>query len=208
MAGIKALFLNTSLKASSDTSNTSALLQKAGEWLQKENVSVEEVRIADYEIKPGIEPDMGSGDEWPSILDKVKQADIIVIGTPIWLGELSSIAKRVIERLSASSDETNEKDQSIYYNKVAGVVITGNEDGAKDSARSILYALQHIGFMIPPNADTYWVGEAGPGPSYIEAGQDSEFTKKNTRTMAYNLAHFARMLKDHPIPAEGNTVNS
>ncbi|MFD2706541.1 flavodoxin family protein [Salibacterium lacus] len=205
MAELKALFLNTSLKTGDTTSNTSALLEKAGEWLKQENVAVEEVRTADFDIHPGIAPDMGNGDEWPLIKKKVETADIVVIGTPVWLGERSSLAVRAIERLYASSGETNEKGQGIYYNKVAGVVVTGNEDGAKSAAKPILYGLQHIGFTIPPNVDAYWVGEAGPGPSYIEAGQDSEFTKKNTKMMAHNLVHFARMLRETPIPTRGNS---
>ncbi|MFZ4453191.1 flavodoxin family protein [Salibacterium aidingense] len=205
MSQLQALFLNISLKRGPERSNTSALLEKAGAWLQKENVAVEEVRIADYRILPGMEPDMGDGDEWPSIRSKVMKADILLIGTPVWIGERSSLSTLLLERLYASSGETNEKGQGIYYNKTAGVVVTGNEDGAKNAAKPILYALQHIGFTVPPNVDAYWVGEAGPGPSYIEAGQNSEFTKKNTKMMAYNLIHFSRMLRETPIPAEGNT---
>ncbi|WP_227936395.1 flavodoxin family protein [Alkalihalobacillus deserti] len=202
---MRALLLNCSLKPSEEPSHTSALLQKAVEWLEKENIGTEEIRIADYQITPGMKPDMGDGDEWPKIMNKVLSSDILIIGTPIWIGEKSSISTLVMERLYASSGEKNEKGQAIYYNKVAGAVVTGNEDGAKDSAKSLLYGLQHIGFTIPPNVDAYWVGEAGPGPSYMEGGKDNEFTQKNTKMMTYNLAYFARILKAHPIPAKGNT---
>ncbi|MBD1379559.1 flavodoxin family protein [Metabacillus arenae] len=205
---MKALYLNCSLKKSSEISNTSALMEKSMNHLKENGVAAEEIRIADFQVTPGMKPDMGGGDEWPSIFEKVKIADIVVIGTPIWLGEKSSIAKLVLERLYAASSETNEKGQSIYYNKVGGAIVTGNEDGGKAASRPILYSLQHIGFTVPPNADVYWVGDAGPGPSYIEGGQDNDFTIGNTKTMSYNLIHFAKLLNQHPIPAEGNLIES
>jgi multimeric flavodoxin WrbA len=203
---IKALFINTSLKPGSETSNTEALIKKSEEWMKKERVETEVYRMADHDIKSGMEHDMGGGDEWPQLMEKVKKADIVVLGTPIWNGERSSLASILIERLYAESGETNEKGQAVYYNKVFGCLVTGNEDGAKSVARSVLFAMDNIGFTIPPNALSYWVGEAGPGPSYIEAGQESDFTKKNTMMMSYNLMHFAEILKKHPIPAEGNTL--
>lgn len=203
----KALFLNCSLKSSNEESNTEALMKEVITHFNKENVTSEIVRIVDYNIKFGVSEDEGYGDEWPEVFNKVKRADIVIIGTPVWLGEKSSVAKMVMERLDGGSGLTNDKGQYIYYNKVGGVVITGNEDGAKNAASSILYGLTHIGFTIPPNVDTYWVGEAGPGPSYIEAeGYKNDFTMEHAKIMAYNLMHFARMLKENPIPAEGNVV--
>ena len=208
MGSLKALILNTSLKSSEEESNTEALANKVRQIYDNENVVSEVVRLADYAISYGMSPDMGDGDEWPQIFEKVKEADILIIGTPLWLGEKSSIATLAIERLYGSSGETNDKGQAIYYNKVGGVVVTGNEDGAKHAAASILYGLSHIGFVIPPNVDTYWVGEAGPGPSYIAAGQINDFTKKHVELLAYNTVHLARMLKEHPIPAQGNLLES
>ncbi|KAB8130760.1 flavodoxin family protein [Gracilibacillus oryzae] len=205
MKPIKALFLNTSLKKSSESSNTQALADEVLAILSKEQAEIETIRLADYNISLGISPDMGDGDEWPKIFEKVKEADILIIGTPIWLGEKSSLATLAIERLYGSSSETNEKGQSIFYNKVGGVVVTGNEDGAKHAAGSILYGLSHIGFVIPPNVDTYWVGEAGPGPSYMEGeGEENSFTKQHVEMLAYNTLHLARIFKENPIPAEGN----
>jgi multimeric flavodoxin WrbA len=169
-------------------------------------VESEIIRLADWTIGYGIEEDLGGDDQWPEIFEKVKAADIVIIGTPLWLGEKSSIATLAIERLYGSSSSTNDKGQSIFYNKVGGTVITGNEDGAKHAAASILYGLSHIGFVIPPNVDAYWVGEAGPGASYIEAGRDNEFTKSAIERLAYNTYHLAGMLKNNPIPAEGNTL--
>ncbi|MFE8701352.1 flavodoxin family protein [Cytobacillus sp. FJAT-54145] len=203
---MKALYLNTSLKKSDQESNTSALINESCNWVEENGIETEELRIADYNIAFGMEPYMGKGDDWPDIFQKVKEADIVVIGTPIWLGEKSSLATLVMERLYASSSETNEKGQSLYYNKVGAALVTGNEDGAKESAKSLLYGLQHIGFTIPPNVDAYWVGEAGPGPSYLDEGKENKFTQNSTKTLSYNIVHFAKLLADHPIPAEGNLL--
>lgn len=202
---LKALYLNTSLKPSTEESNTTGLINESRKILDAEGVVTEELRVADYHVAFGMEPDMGDGDQWPELFQKIKEADIFVVGTPIWQGEVSSITKLVLERLDACGSETNEKGQPIYYNTVSGAIITGNEDGGKQAARTILFVLQHIGFTIPPNAEAYWVGEAGPGPSYLEAGRDSEFTQKNVRVMSHNLIHLARIFKEYPIPAKGNT---
>ncbi|MDZ7768801.1 MAG: hypothetical protein U5K38_06875 [Woeseiaceae bacterium] len=133
---------------------------------------------------------------------------ILVVGTPIWLGEESSVCRRVIERLYAESGKLNDRNQSIYYARAGGCVITGNEDGAKHSSMSILYALQHLGYTIPPQADAGWIGEAGPGPSYGDEGSggpENDFTQRNTTFMTWNLMHMARLLKDAGgIPAHGN----
>ncbi|SDY31776.1 flavodoxin family protein [Salimicrobium album] len=206
MSTIQALFLNGSLKDSNDDSNTHVLFNEVAEIMEKEGASVEEIRLADYDIKFGMAPDMGDGDEWPKIFDKVKKADIVIMGTPIWIGEKSSVTTMAMERLYASSGETQDNGQSIYYNKVGGAVVTGNEDGAKHASASLLYGLSHIGFTIPPNVDAYWVGEAGPGPSYMETDRDNEFTKSHVKMLAYNTLHLARILKNTPIPPEGNTM--
>lgn len=207
MSNLKALFLNTSLKGSSEESNTEALYEHVQAIYEKEGVETESIRLADYHIPYGISPDLGDGDQWPSILEKVKEANIVLIGTPLWLGQKSSLATVAIERLYGSASETNEKGQSIFYNKVGGVVVTGNEDGAKNAAGSILYGLSHIGFVIPPNVDAYWVGEAGPGKSFIEAeGIKNEFTQSHVKMLAYNTMHLANIFSKHPIPAEGNQM--
>ncbi|WP_276540978.1 flavodoxin family protein [Salipaludibacillus agaradhaerens] len=202
---IKALYFNTSLKTGDETSNTSGLIQESRQILEGEGVTTEEVRIADFHLPFGMEPDMGADDEWPKLFNKLKEADIVIIGTPVWQGELSSICKLVLEKLDASSDETNDYGQPIYYNKVGGAIVTGNEDGGKQAAKTIIFVLQHLGFTIPPNGEAYWVGEAGPGPSYLEAGQESDFTKENVSVMSHNLAHLAKMFKATPIPTKGNT---
>lgn len=209
---LKAIFLNCSLKPSNKTSHTQGLFSVSEHILAKNTVEVESVRVADYDIAPGVYPDMTEHgwdvDEWPKLFAKVQEADILILGTPIWLGEKSSIANRVVERLYGQSGMLNEKGQYVYYGKVAGCIVTGNEDGAKHCSMNILYSLQHLGFTIPPQADAAWVGEAGPGPSYLDEGSGgpkNEFTNRNTTFMTYNLMHLARMLKNAGgIPAEGN----
>ena len=202
---LRALFLNTTLKYGDEKSNTEALADEVFDIYRENGVETESVRITDYNVPFGISDDLGGGDEFPQILKEVEAADIVIIGTPIWLGEKSSVAKLLIERLYGSTSLTNDKGQSIFYNKVGGVVVTGNEDGGKAAAKSILYSMAHNGFTIPPNVDTYWVGDAGPGPSYMEAGTDNEFTKSHVKMLAWNTMHLARLFKEHPIPAEGNT---
>ncbi|WP_411844280.1 flavodoxin family protein [Salinicoccus sp. HZC-1] len=203
---LKALYLNTSLKHGDEQSNTEALMRKSMEILKNEGVETEFLRVSDYNIKAGMSPDMGNRDQWPMIFDKIIGSDIIIMGTPVWNGQKSSIASLVMERIYAQSSETAENGQSKYYNKVFGAIATGNEDGAKEAGASILSRMANIGFTIPPNTLAYWVGDAGPGPSYIEAGQDNEFTKKQTKMLSYNLVHMARILKNNPIPAVGNTL--
>jgi multimeric flavodoxin WrbA len=146
-------------------------------------------------------------DDWPDLRERVMAADILVLCTPIWLGEQSSVCRRVIERLYGGSGSVNDKGQYIYYGRVGGALVTGNEDGIKHCATSMLYALQHFGYVIPPQADAGWIGEAGPGPSYGDdgAGYDNEFTQRNMTFMTWNLMHMARLLKDAGgIPAHGN----
>ena len=209
---LKACFLNCTLKKSPELSHTQGLMDVPLLIMEKNGVAVTVIRPVDHDIASGVYPDMTqygwANDDWPSIIEKVMAADILVIGTPIWLGDKSSVCTRVIERLYSSSGELNEKGQYAYYGRVGGCIITGNEDGAKHCAMNILYSLQHLGYVIPPQADAAWVGEAGPGPSYLDAGSggpENDFTQRNATFMAWNLIHFARILKDiGGIPAHGN----
>jgi multimeric flavodoxin WrbA len=197
-----ALVLNCTLKPSPETSNTQALIDRVAEIFAGLGVETETVRVVDYHVPFGVSSDMGEGDEWPVILDKIKAADILIVATPIWFGVRGSVAQLVIERLDGTYDEGDpETGQFPLYGKVAGCIVTGNEDGAHDAAATTLFNLSHLGCTIPPNADCYWVGDAGPGPSYIEAGGDKHlYTNKTARYMAHNLAYFAGLLKEHPIP--------
>ena len=214
-SNIKALFLNCTLKPSPQPSHTETLIEVSRSILEKNNVTTELIRPVDYDIAPGVYPDMTEHgfekDDWPEIQQKVIDADILIIGSPIWLGEKSSIATKVIERLYGYSGTLNDKGQYAYYGRVGGCLITGNEDGIKHCSMGILYSLQHLGYVIPPQADAGWIGEAGPGPSYGDqsddgpVGFDNEFTQRNTTFMTWNLMHMARMLNQAGgIPAHGN----
>ncbi len=212
-SALQALFINTSLKKKPSESHTKLLLNVSAEIMAKNGVAVEHVHMLSHVIPPGIYPDMTEHgwdrDDWPMLWEKVKAANILVIGSPIWLGEESSVCRILIERLYGMSGELNDKGQSIYYGKVGGTVVTGNEDGIKHVAMTTGYALSHLGYTIPPQADCGWIGEAGPGPSYGDevdgkpAGFDNEFTQRNTTIMTWNLIHLALMLKDG-IPSHGN----
>jgi multimeric flavodoxin WrbA len=209
---IQALFLNCTLKRSPELSHTAGLIEISRAIMEKNGVTVTEMRPVDHDLAFGVWGDMREHgwetDDWPKIFALVKAADILVITTPIWLGEKSSVCTQVIERLYGNSGDLNEHGQYAYYGRVGGCLITGNEDGAKHCAMNILYSLQHLGYVIPPQADAAWVGEAGPGPSYRDKGSggpQNDFTNRNTTFMTWNLLHLARMLKDAGgIPAHGN----
>lgn len=210
---LSATFINCTLKKSPEKSHTQGLMDLAIGIMEKEKVKVNQIRFVDHEVPPGVYPDMtehGWGkDEFPELLKTILRSDILVIGTPIWLGEKSSVAHKLIERLYGMSGELNEKGQYLYYGKVGGCIITGNEDGVKHCAMGILYSLQHIGYSVPPQADTGWVGEVGPGPSYLDKeanAAENDFTNRNTTFMTYNLLHLALMLKNaNGYPTYGNS---
>src|ERR671918_3173728 len=186
--GISALGLNCTLKKSPETSHTEALMSRVMDLLGEHGVETEIIRPVDYAIAFGVTSDEGDGDEWPQVLDKVKAADILLVGMSIWFGHRSSVCQMIIERLDGTYEERNDQGQYPLYNKVAGVVVTGNEDGAHACAETTLFNLTHLGFAVPPNADTYWVGDAGPGPSFIEAsGKDHPYTQKTSTWMAHNV---------------------
>jgi len=217
------VLLNCSLVHDASKSHTRLLLSRVAGVMQTEGVDVEVIHMLDHRVGFGMVKDtteIGGGfgddvDDWPAIHAKVMAADILVIGTPIWLGVKSSVATLVIERLYAYSGDTNDQGQYLYYGKAGGCVVTGNEDGVKAVSMETLYALSHIGYTIPPQADCGWLGEIGPGPSYgdtIEGsdervGFDNEFTNKNATIMSWNLMHTAQMLRDRGgFPVGGNVA--
>ncbi|MFN4761770.1 flavodoxin family protein [Gillisia sp. Q332] len=220
-SGLKAVYVNCTLKKSPAKSHTRDLMNVSIKIMESEGVIVETIRLADFDVPVGVQPDMTTegeaGDDWPKLYEKIITADILIIGTPIWLGERSSIASKLIERLYAMSGYQNDKGQYVYYGKVGGCIITGNEDGVKHCAMGILYALQHLGYSIPPQADAGWIGAVGPGPSYGDTqwkeekidppvGYNSNFTNRNTTFMTYNLLHLAKILKDNGgYPSYGNS---
>ncbi len=209
---LSALFLNCTLKKSPELSHTQGLIDISAAIMEKNGVTTEVLRPVDFDLAHGVQPDMRehgwATDDWPDLLKKVMAADILVIGTSIWLGEKTSVATQVIERLYSASAILNDEGQYAYYGRVGGALITGNEDGAKHCAMNLLYSLQHLGYVIPPQADAAWLGEAGPGPSYLDPGSggpENDFTNRNTTFMTWNLLHMARMLKDAGgFPAHGN----
>ena len=209
---LTALFINCTLKKSPEQSHTEGLMRISMEIMETNNIRVNIVRAVDHDIALGLWPDMTEHgwdrDDWPKIYKQVKAADILVLGSPIWLGEKSSVCNQIVERLYSTSSDLNESGQYAYYGKVAGCLITGNEDGVKHCSMSMLYALQHIGYVIPPQADAGWIGEAGPGPSYLDEGSgglENDFTNRNTMFATWNLMHMAKMIKDAGgIPAHGN----
>ena len=211
--GLKALFINTTLKKIPGESHTKLLLNASANIMAKQGVSVAHLHLLSHHVPPGIYPDMTDHgydrDDWPTLWEQVKAANILVIGTPIWLGEESSVCRILIERLYAMSAELNDRGHSVFYGKVGGTVVTGNEDGIKHVAMTTGFALSHLGYTIPPQADCGWIGEAGPGPSYGDkvngkrVGFDNEFTQRNCTIMTWNLMHLAAMLKGG-IPNQGN----
>ena len=209
---LRAVFVNCTLKRSPEESNTEGLASLSQQIMRERGVAVETIRAVDHDIATGVQPDMTEHgwdtDEWPALFERIIAADILVLCTPIWLGEKSSVCTRVIERLYGNSSQVNDSGQWAYYGRVGGCLVTGNEDGIKHCAMNILYSLQHLGYAIPPQSDAGWIGEAGPGPSYLDPGSggpENDFTNRNTTFMTWNLLHLARMLRDGGgIPAYGN----
>ena len=213
---LNVLFFNCTLTKSPEPSHTEKLITISESIMKKHGVKTEIIRPIDHDIATGVWPDMREHgwetDEWPELYKKVMAADILVLAGPIWLGDNSSVMKKTIERLYACSSILNKSGQYAYYGKVGGCLITGNEDGIKHCAMNVLYSLQHLGYVVPPQADAGWIGEAGPGPSYGDklddgtiVGVDNDFTNRNATFMTWNLMHLAKMLKDAGgIPAYGN----
>ncbi|KOX04980.1 flavodoxin family protein [Micromonospora profundi] len=210
--GLRAMYINCTLNRSPGRSHTQGVVDRSVAIMEASGVSVDQIRAVDHDIATGVRPDMTEHgwdtDEWPALLTRVLAADILVIAGPIWLGDNSSVTRRVIERLYGYSGVLNEQGQYAYYGRVGGCLLTGNEDGLKHCAMSILYSLQHIGFTVPPQADAGWLGEVGPGPSYLDEGSggpENDFTNRNIAFMTYNLLHLASMIRyGGGIPAYGN----
>jgi multimeric flavodoxin WrbA len=198
---VKALILNCSLKPSPDPSNTAALAKVVADALREKDVEVSEIRLVDHQIKPGVETDMGEGDEWPAIHDQVLAAEILIVATPTWIARPSSIAQRMLERMDAMISETDDEERPVAYNRVAGVVVTGNEDGAHHVISEVAGALGDIGFTVPGQAWTYWNKGPGPGEDYSETEEGHEWSATTGKAAAANLFAVATALAERPIPA-------
>lgn len=199
---MKALILNCTLKPSPEKSNTEVLADEVIKELENQQVETELIRVVDLNIRPGVSSDEGDGDDWPLIHPKILDSDILIIASPTWLGQQSSIAKRVLERMDAMLSETRANGLPVAYNKVAGVIVTGNEDGAHHVINEISGALADIGFTIPGQAWTYWNKGPGPGPSYSETDEGHDWSVKTGCVAAANLIAVARALQQSPIPPE------
>jgi multimeric flavodoxin WrbA len=211
---LRALFINCTLTRSPGASHTARLMGGVAAVMRAQGMRVDELRAVDHPIATGISHDMTERgwdqDAWPSIFEQVQAADILVLGTPLWLGEKSSVCTQVVERLYGSSGRYNERGQFAFYGKVAGWIVTGNEDGVKHASMNLAYSLSHLGYTVPPNCDAGWIGEIGPGKSFgddDEVGYDNAFTHRNVSLMAWNLMHMAAILRQRGgIPGWGTAA--
>lgn len=203
---LKVVAMNCTLKNSADRdkSSTEVLLTQLLEALKTEGVEGEMVRVADFNVKPGVKSDEGKGDDWPSLRQRIVESDILVIGSPIWLGQPSSVAKRILERMDAFLDEKDEHERTPAYSKVAFAVVVGNEDGAHHTATEIAGALMELGFTIPGGGSTYWVGEAMGSKEYKDFKTPPKVVAAWTKMLASNVTHLARLLKASPYPGKSS----
>jgi multimeric flavodoxin WrbA len=198
---MRATVLNCSLKSSPLESNTQLLADVLIDELKQHDVETEVFRLADLSIPPGVESDLGSGDEWPSVRSGIVASEILVFATPTWVGRPSSLAQRALERMDAMISETDDRERPIAYDRVCGVVVTGNEDGAHHVISEITGALCDIGFTTPPQAWTYGNRGPGPGPSYTETDEGHDWSESTAKAMASNLVATARALQAQNLPA-------
>lgn len=198
---MQALILLCTLKPSPETSNTRALLDDAVLPVFKDKgVDAEVIRLVDLDIKPGVKTDMGKGDDWPSVHDKLLRSDILILATPTWMGQASSVCQRALERMDAMLSETRDDGRPVAYNKVAGVVVTGNEDGAHHIVGTCLQVLHDIGFTSPGQSSCYWNKGPGPGPDYTDTHEGHDYAHRVGGNMTRNLIAAAEALRAHPLP--------
>jgi multimeric flavodoxin WrbA len=201
MDTLNALILNCTLKPSPTESSTDLLATELVAELRDHDVASEIVRVVDHDVRFGVSPDEGDGDAWPAIREKMLAADLLVIATPIWGGQPSAVTKMVLERLNAEISETDDEGRMLTFGKVGGVAVVGNEDGAHHVSAEVYQGLNDVGFSLPPNAVTYWVGEAMGGDDYRDKDPRPETTAQTTRDLARNASHLARALRSTPYPA-------
>lgn len=197
---LKVLALNCSLKSSGVPSSTDKLLGELLSALREYGASGEIVRVVDFDVKPGVTADEGPGDDWPELRRRVLDCDILVVGSPIWLGQPSSVAKRVLERMDAFLDETDAMQRMPTYGKVALAAVVGNEDGAHHVAAELCQALTEVGFTVPTGGVTYWVGQAMGGVNYLDLEETPKEVAEWTPLLAANAAHLAALLKESNYP--------
>lgn len=197
---LHAVIINCTLKPSPHASNTEALANSVMQALDNMDVRTEMIRAVDHNIKPGVLTDEGEGDEWPPIHDRIINADILIMASPTWMGQPSSIAKRVLERMDALLSEKDDQGRFIAFNKVAGFICTGNEDGAHHVIGEMAIALIDVGFTVPGQAWTYWNKGPGPGVSYLQTDYRHDWSIQTGEAAAHNLVAVAKALRENPIP--------
>jgi multimeric flavodoxin WrbA len=198
---MKALVLNCTLKPSPQASNTEALAQEVIRELEKHGAKVKMIRIADHNVITGTKSDMGEGDAWPAILEALLDSDILILATPTWMGTLSSMAMKVMERINGLYPTKDGYGRPITYNKVAGFVVTGEEDGARHVVAELAHGLMDVGFTIAPQSYTYWNNGPGPGKKYLESDFRKDWSIEVAGLVAGNVIAVAKALKKTPIPA-------
>jgi multimeric flavodoxin WrbA len=199
---LSAIAINCTLKASGgDDSSTDRMIGLLVSELKKQNVAFAgTIRIADQDVKPGVTSDEGEGDAWPAIRARILAADILVFGTPVWLGQMSSIAKRVTERMDAFLSETDDRGRMPSFGKVALLAVVGNEDGAHGISAHLYQALADTGWTIPASAVAYWVGEAMGKTDFKDLDATPDKVRESAAMAAANAAHLARLLQERPYP--------
>ncbi|WP_261949364.1 flavodoxin family protein [Rhodococcus sp. T9N] len=201
MTSLTALALTCSLKPSPAPSSSELIAEQVLAELRRHDVNGEKIRLVDFDILPGVDADMGNGDQWPQIRKRIQAVDILLISTPTWMGQMSSVAKRALERLDAELSETDDSGRPILFDKVAVAAVVGNEDGAHAIVASLFQALNDCGFTIPAQGCTYWNGEAMTPGDYNDLDAVPDAVASTNATLARNAAHLARMLRTQPYPA-------
>lgn len=198
---LRALALVCTLTPSPDPSSSELLAEQVLDALAKHDVDGELLRVVDFDVRPGVQTDMGNGDQWPQLRRRIVEADLLVFSTPTWLGHMSSVAQRVLERLDAELSETDDQGRPSMYGKVATVAVVGNEDGAHKIVADVCQALNDVGFTIPAQASTYWNDEAMGSRDYKDLDETPEMVRSTTDSLARNAAHLVRLLREHQYPA-------
>lgn len=201
MPELSAVALVCTLNPSPQPSSSELMARHVLDQLEQHGVRTSSVRVVDHDVRPGVQVDMGDGDAWPALRQRILDADILVLATPIWMGHPCSIAQRVIERLDADLSETDDAGRPVMYDRTAVVAVVGNEDGAHKVIADMTQALSDIGFSIPAQGSTYWVGEAMQSVDYQDLDRVPEKIAATTAGAARNAVHLARLLREHPFPA-------
>lgn len=200
-SGLSAFGMNCTLKRGPETSSTQKILDQVLQDLHSFGVNISDTRVVDHDVRPGVKTDEGDGDAWPALRRKVLDANILVLATPIWMGQPSSVAKRVLERMDAFLGEIDEQGRYPTFGRIAVVAVVGNEDGAHHVTAELYQALADVGFTIPGGSSAYWVGEAMGSVNYVDLEKTPPKLADTIRTLACNAAHLAGLLKEHPYPA-------